>query len=774
MNYYSVSEAALLLNYTRTQILIWVKQGKLPGSFKLKNEWKIPKDNINKLAIVTNIPDREKYITLQEAIERLNNTKSTILRWLNSGAFPGAILNKAKWLIPMVEVEYIEQNRLKLDAFLNTQQLVQRFSCHEKTVIRLIKDGNFPNVIYKNGYLIPESDVIQYEKNISVPEGYLITEEVAKIFSLSSGRISVMSSKGEFPGAYKIKNRWVYPGDEVQSLFATRQEIVPVEPYELFKFYTRDIIKPFFLQKTFDMYHEFVLIKLSASRASHYTLIYNTRIYANTLQRLVELLSQEIYKMTNEQVKELFFNKSIMSSDKSNLVLFLDYCQGTVTCKFDKKFKETRILADKDKDIYSAQEFMALYHYVRDIGNHFEKALNNRKYAVTWVFILMHLIDAWRPSDVMRLPNIPIEILGISSFDEIKTNEISVEKARNLVNQVASRIERMYISKTGAMAHFLVNQDMLLTTATALTIAELHRRNIQDEQLLRFYDDFKDSSKRRPHRDTHLKPFFMARPDLLKFQSIKMNRTLLTYFFYGVTSGRTDSSISYDLSQLMRSHEGLDTTETYIQATNKDGSLDRVSLNLFNRGHFGWLYNFLVNTFVNVEKRNSMEQQTTMIQEFRKKYSPGQAEGFSYFLKSQYEEKVSLALRIASMPKEKLQTTVDRIFRGEMPAKIQNAQCFIFPDCRFPTATSCTQCPNIIPKTYLLISIGEEINQRIMSIEMTSSAGIRLRDSTILYKMLDLLSQAKIEFGSTFINQFINLTALEFNLNKIQYKILLE
>ncbi|KZS43380.1 hypothetical protein AWU65_25030 [Paenibacillus glucanolyticus] len=82
----------------------------------------------------------------------------------------------------------------------------------------------------------------------------------------------------------------------------------------------------------------------------------------------------------------------------------------------------------------------------------------------------------------------------------------------------------------------------------------------------------------------------------------------------------------------MRGHTDKNSTATYIQAVNKDGSIERVSLNLFNRGHFGWLYHHLIRLSMPNAPQLEVEQSTALIEQFRKELSPYQLEQLGQFL----------------------------------------------------------------------------------------------------------------------------------------------
>ncbi|MNY72204.1 hypothetical protein D3C86_2107050 [compost metagenome] len=67
-----------------------------------------------------------------------------------------------------------------------------------------------------------------------------------------------------------------------------------------------------------------------------------------------------------------------------------------------------------------------------------------------------------------------------------------------------------------------------------------------------------------------------------------------------------------------------------------------------------------------------------------------------------------------------------------------------------------------------MLSIVEEINKRIDSIKSSSYPAIKTRELIFIYKMLDLLMQAKQEFGKDYVEQFIDLKELEMRLINLE------
>lgn len=545
-----------------------------------------------------------------------------------------------------------------------------------------------------------------------------------------------------------------------------------ISAYDHYKEKITQVEIPSFFKKTRKLYDEFVITRLSASNASHFSLRVAAFQFAYAFMSFTKIITKEMYLLSDNEIEKILDEEQFPKRHKQIFVLFLIYCSGQTHCEFKETYSVTRGYS-KEKEIYSPEIFLNYYNYVKNIELHLDKAIKSKPYASTWLFVMMHMIDAWRKSDIVfGLPRrINTEVAGISTIEWFKENRFTFKQAQEIINQVATAVEKMQIQKTGALGHFLVNHDMMIACATALTITEFHRRKKDDLYLLQ--------SLVTPNKNVvlsktdHLTPFFKQKPELLGFQSRKANRTLLTYFFYNIAESNKNADMAYELARRMRGHTNEDSTAVYIQATNKDGSLDKVSLNLFNRGHFGWLYNFIVKLSFEDHHTHSTEKRTALIQAYRNEFKPIDLENLASFLQKQQNEKQSIAHRVALMPREELQKTLIKIFKGEMPARMSHAQCLLYPKCIAPSATSCSQCHYLVPKSYLLNSIGQEVKKLIHSIKTTKYDAVCRRDSVLLFKILDVLNQAVVEFGKEYVEVFIDTKILKRSLMDIQNRILL-
>ena len=823
MSYLNPAEAAEKLEIGYKSLLRLLKRGVLTGAIKVHRSWQIPLKAIEEYKASLNIP--EGYLTIAEIAEQLNLTELWVGRLIKRGTFAGAKKHRGSWIVPSISVEEYIQSSSSPEGFLSFREAAEYLSVGESWIRKLVLREILSGVEVINGVRYIRKECIdEYLKSISPPEGYVSAAQAAQELSLSKTAVNSLAKEGAFPGAKKQKipyhhagwvipveslreykesrsfpsnyisgtdiaaqlevskawitklirtgvipkgikhnNEWIVPTDEANRFIERERKRQQSTPLELFEFRLAELDVPDTLQKTVALYREFVTLKINSSQGNSHTIHNQALEYISTLKRLFRLLNTEVFLMDAEQLEIIFRSAEMGIRDKRTFIYFLEFCTGKGLCSYSKSYAVTPLPVE-EREMYSPEQFLAYYNYVRDVDIHIEQAIQSRDYAVTWLYVLMHVIDAWRPSDIVKMPNIALEACNLQTFDQLRKTKITQEQAQAVINHLYKRVERMYISKTGALGHFLVNQDMIVPTATVLVITEIHRRIENDKQLVRL------GRRRFTHfeKEIHFRLFFDKRPDLVDFQSRKMNRTLLTYFFYSVVEGKGNADIAYELSQRMRGHTDKNSTATYIQAVNKDGSIERVSLNLFNRGHFGWLYHLLIRLSMPNTPQLELEQSTVLIEQFRNDFSPYQLEQLSYFLIRQQQSKQSLALRLSNLTEKDLNTLLFKIYKGEMPAKLQHVQCLTYPNCTSPTAISCLHCENAIPKVYILISIQHELERLISSIQNTKYPAVRVRDRKFLFQILDLLNQAVQQFGRSYVQTFIDLNNLKEKMIAIQ------
>ncbi|MEH7362397.1 DNA-binding protein, partial [Priestia megaterium] len=255
------------------------------------------------------------------------------------------------------------------------------------------------------------------------------------------------------------------------------------------------------------------------------------------------------------------------------------------------------------KDIYAPSLFHKLYKYVRKIEVHTAMAVKDRYYANMWAYVTLLLTDFIRGQDlILNTPNIHLQGLNIKNINWFKTNTLSDFQSQSIINQLYIHFKNKRSSKTKSFLTFVVAPDLVHALATSLVICEFHRKNESADSLLGTFFQGSYNSIRTEGKARHKKFFNQLTDDkYFQFGSQKLNRSVATYLFYSITEDdKYDSELSLHLTQTARSHTKAETTSIYIQTTNKDGSINRVSHNLFRRDTLDGSTIILFYTFHNI------------------------------------------------------------------------------------------------------------------------------------------------------------------------------
>lgn len=544
MSYISPAEAAEKLGIGYKSLLRLVKSGAFTGAIKVHGSWQIPHTAVEDYKASLNMPDG--YLSIAEIAEQLNLTELWVGRLIKRGTFAGAKKLRGSWIVPSMSVQEYIQSSSSPEGFLSFPEAAEYLSVGESWIRKLVLREILSGVEVINGIRYIRKECIdEYLKSISPPEGYVSAAQAAQELSLSKGAVNSLAKEGAFPGAKKQKipyhhagwiipveslreykesrsfpsdyisgtdiaaqlevskawitklirqgvipkgikhnNEWIVPIDEANRFIERERKRQLSTPIELFEFRLAELNVPDTLQKTVALYREFVTLKINSSQGNSQTIHNQALEYISTLKRLFRLLNTEVFLMDAEQLESIFRSPGMGIRDKRTFIYFLEFCTGKGLCSFSKSYAVTPLPVE-EREMYSPEQFLAYYSYVRDVDIHIQQAIQSRDYAVTWLYVLMHVIDAWRPSDIVNLPNIALEVCNLQTFDQLRETKFSQEQAQAVINHLYKPVERMYISKTGALGHFLVNQDMIVPTATVLVITEIHRRNEGDKQLVR-------------------------------------------------------------------------------------------------------------------------------------------------------------------------------------------------------------------------------------------------------------------------------------------------
>lgn len=770
--YMSHEEISDFLGWSKQTTINWVsrcyKQGKIKV-IKVAGKNYVYKEDILPLKEVSY--DTTGCMNTTEMIKVLKLDRSTIIDAITKDLISGGFKVKGFYYAP------IESVMLYKDQYLTPDNPDAYYSVEEAAKVLEYSSNSIRTMIYsskvdlhgckykmrktKSMYYVLKSEVHNFKKFVdSIPEHYYTVKQIADEFNLSIPYVNTLLTK---PLSHQVK--WIILVQQIERVILkadfnafyltldTYRIDNPEDPHLIFKDGASKVNVPTHLLETHDLYIEFVSLKQNTSRASKQVQRMFAREYIFLYQLLMSL-EKELFLYTDSEIKWLL-RITTNTNLRKNLIQYLTFLNQKRATEYHEKYRVTaKPKRNRDQEIYSLKEFRSIEKHLNNIDLHLMTAIKDRSYAVTWLYASLHLTNAWRSSDFLRLPTVNIAFLHIADFQWFYDgNRLSLEQAQQVINQYAHT--RLNVSKTGALNRFLVNTNLIVSIATMIVVCELHRQSVNDESLLMTGQNNFSLIKKK---------ISTIMPYPLIFSSMKMNRSFMTHLFNKAVADTQTQGIALDMAQQARRHKDKDSTALYIQSTNKDGLADSVSVHLCDRGHFGYLYHLLIEktyTLAQVDHADTLNERTLKIQEFRSLFStPLELEGFGEYLQIQAEQKESLALRVAQMSGEEANRILQNVYRDNMPCHTEHAQCISYPHCEHPMAVTGIGCSNMIPKNYLLISIGIELKKRITTLKTTTNSAIALREKTWIVKLLNVLQEATDEFGMEYTKTCIDYNSL--------------
>jgi len=814
-DYIDVKKLSSILDVSKEKIFRFIKNGLLRNSHMYKDKYLFKIDSIDEIKQSIGYFDgfnSNEYLRINQVKDKLNidfnftywKTKIPHIIHLGTIYIHTADLDHISRILKGVKEEEIEESGLEdyVDASKASKLLqISRATISTKLYYGKIKGAiKVPFNRTQTKWMIPIQSIEDFktqqlnslnEKRIivSVPVNTMNLKMIAEKTGIPVTTLRIkVRKKLLFPNAQKSKGAYFVPIEEANHFIETThhhryEKVVDIytnkDALEELLHYITTFPLPFHLGKTAALFTAFCKIKLSKLRGNprhiraffnYYKFVFETlRPLDKNLQELdVSVIDKIVYEqLKNEHTRRIFIS-------------FYYYYYSNLDLTIPKQYVVTALKKDKEKEkeIYSPEAFHSFYRYVKDISLHITNAIINEYYANMWVFTIMHLTNSWRASDIVfNTPNIDISLIQVESFDWFNSNSLTITQCQKVINQLYLHFRSIKTSKTTAFVTFLVEPEMVEALSTALIISELHRQRNKNSFLLQSFITGTKIKTVYTSGNARHQHFFYFDSSLEPFKSMKFNNSTMTYLFYSISDeDGNDSDVALELTQRVRSHNRAETTAIYVQATNKDGNLNKVSSTLFQRGHFGWLYNYLI--LLASEKDDAprtMEEKTLAISALRNELgNPINTERWTQFLLQVRQKRSSVMAGLAKLSKELLIELLLKIFKGEMPSKNENAQCLTSPTCEYPRLNSCYSCPNIIPKNYLFIELSGEFDRLIHSIETTKHDSIRKKESYFLFNLLILLDEGINFFGDDYIEAFIKIQHVRDKLSLLADKIYID
>ncbi len=660
----------------------------------------------------------EGFTPLTKVAEMTKQYNNTLRIKCRNGEVSGAFVHNGQWLIPNSYLQEVLNKEEKLKQFMDINEFSNYIGQTHMAIYKKIKRGRIPDFRIIDGlWYIPIKAVSYYKENY----------EWLK------------------PKEWSLHDSKHYSKETVIKELMARLSQVENKDLNTFNYLYKDYVRNY----------------INKSRSKGDLIRSYANNFFNIYDKIIRLFSQDLNENIEGDLKKVLSLSPASTSLKRQFNTFLRYALAQKGIQLKENLSFSRAVnkdldEEDDEQIYNPEEYQAFNLYARRINHHIPNAIKSANYANMWLYVLLHLTDVWRKTDfVKKIPQVNIERFGIYQLSWFRENKLTSQQCQQIVNEMYQKLRPEVTNKTGSHLTFLVEPTLIECVAHGVAISEIHRKISNREDLM--YTFLPRNGARVNVTRNHYR-FFDDEPELKTFRNQKMSRSTLTYFHYHTVEDDADNAdIAVAFPKLIRSHDYESTTATYIKAMNRDSSINRVSSNLFKRGHFGWLYNYMIIAAIEgTSKVHTMEQRTNVINDMRNEIAPRDLEEWAIFLKEQSSRKQTVINQLSKMKKEELVGLVRSIFMQEMPAKTKPGQCMVYPNCIYTKRNKCFGCEYFIPQYYVLIEAANEFKRLTKSMNEAKYEATFLRDKRLLLTTLMIFSEAKAIYPHNLLEGFIS------------------
>jgi len=535
---------------------------------------------------------------------------------------------------------------------------------------------------------------------------------------------------------------------EKKELFSLVFEQLHLELSDYIKNYIEVRDMPVHLEKTVELLKSFAEKSLSSKQANPDTSEKYERQYLLSIEYLINYnLKKELFNYDNAEV-QLLINNCPTTSRKIYIWEILLFIKNERLCKYSlEELPNPRIKRSyKENEKISFEDWINIYNYCLKLDNHLNHAIVDKQYANLWLFIMILLTNAWRPSDVFRIPPIQPELIGVPNIEWFKIYKLTKPQAQKIINIIRSY--NLVTAKNGMPRDFTCNLDLVIPMVTALCICEFHRRKNNSSSIIDFTSETK---KKNRIRASQFNLFFKKSDDLkhIKFSPLIANRSLMEHLFYSIQEKKGKGNTAFELVMKLRKHK-TEVTKEYIGYGE-----NQISTHLFTRGEFGFLYEQLIELLTET-KESSLHERTTEISHVKQFFEPFEVENlFNFFSKVMSVQEQNLMDQLLSLSPDDALEHIRNMYLGQMPAKNPNTQCLIYPNCHRPSNQySCNQCLFAVHNVYALTSIFNEFEDSIQRYKNSNKKGVKQREQNTIIKIQNLLIKTIEKFGEDYVFSF--------------------
>ncbi|WP_121611614.1 hypothetical protein [Mesobacillus foraminis] len=336
---------------------------------------------------------------------------------------------------------------------------------------------------------------------------------------------------------------------------------------------------------------------------------------AKFLAETLKAQKKEIALMTTKELKLAIFNENVRLYIRTILHSFLLALPRAYRLMGKEVAYNIKLISRPGKDsprrikeVYREDEYGAYVDYCNQIEHHKQKSIediefllgnkknNYRRYASTWLYVIIHLNNMWRRFEVTLFPRFTgmekTKLMKACNYDYVKAltylknNDLDDEDIEYVANKLRAFLD--IHGKNQMPRDFTWTETTSKALSTAVILCEI-RCNLTESKDKKCTDeeyliDF--NSKKRELTKGSEKAFFKDFDEgIANFKSKKMNSSLSSLGY--VVSKKIDSESVTEVQKSFRNHKDEESSNIYVLIP--ENRMNEIADNLFNSGPFGFV-----------------------------------------------------------------------------------------------------------------------------------------------------------------------------------------
>lgn len=484
---------------------------------------------------------------------------------------------------------------------------------------------------------------------------------------------------------------------------------------------------------------------------------------------------KEIYDLTSNEINIVMRSINVLTHFKT-IRSFLWYVSSDRISKgLPTNFKVSQIInedavfdlsePDKEANIYSFEDYAKVFDYCTNIKSRIDLSIKEiekkgtYKYLSTWLYVILHLNNAWRNGNVIDFPRLYVDDIlddnSITTINWFRENIIDIVTARRVVFRVVQKEIEIY--KTQVKGAFFCSDELAPAFATAVLMLSLnHRDNVDKEGPIMIF-----GTQHNEINSNMLNKFFKGL-DIQDFQfgSNKFNKTVMTFIYYIANITGDSKALIYAMK--LRAHIEASTTTKHYLALDKD-NVAALGAQLFKRGEFGYIPTLLAKK-LNGGKLN-FEETTREVELINQSFGDIVKLNTTVgFMNDMMAKKRSVFDFVDNLTLSEAQEQYTDLYLRNSPSKDSTDILCPFgkKNCKHTEINDCFDCEFHIPTIHAITDLTKRMKIAIEGYKNATSLTEKFRYALSVERKKIVIKEAIAKFGKELVYECLGMNREEF------------